>query len=153
MSDQLQWIEQIARWMDSKYRIPGTRFRFGLDPVLSLFPAVGNIISYAISALLIVHMVRHGASGMVIVKMVLNICLDFLISNVPVLGTIATAGYKANNRNVRLLKEHYKEGKHRGSGLLLIIAVVTILLLISLLFLIFLIYIVSQLLHWLGSGA
>lgn len=151
MANKLLWIERIAVWMDSRYRVPGTQFRFGLDPILSLFPALGNVISYVISGVLIVHMVRYGASGAVVVKMILNICFDFLISNIPVLGTLFTAGYKANNRNVRLLKEHYREGKHRGSGMRLVVMVVATLVLLSFLLLALLIFVLVELIHWIES--
>lgn len=116
--------------MDSAFRIPGTNIRFGLDPLLGLFPFVGDLISYGISSSLVLAMVRKGASGKVVAKMIGNITLDYIISNVPVLGYIVDFGFKANERNLNLLKEHFNEGKHQGSGWPYLLAVLLVLIVI-----------------------
>jgi hypothetical protein len=48
-SADMEWIERLARWMDSRFLIPGTNIRFGLDPLFSLFPILGDLITYIIS--------------------------------------------------------------------------------------------------------
>ncbi len=128
----LQWVERIARLMDSKYQIPGTRYRFGLDPILGLIPIVGDAASALISGGLIMYMVRFGVSRKVVYLMLLNTVLDATIGSIPVIGWVFDFFYKANNRNIRLLNEHYKEGKHTGSGkgVLITVAVVLVLLII-----------------------
>jgi hypothetical protein len=129
-SPGIRGIEQIARLMDSLFIIPGTKIRFGIDPLLSLFPIFGDLITYIISGALIYTMHTQGASRNVVIKMILNSTLDALIGAVPLVGTIFDIFYRANDRNVRLLREHYFEGKHRGSGngLLIFIALVAILI-------------------------
>jgi hypothetical protein len=124
----LEWIERIARWLDSKFVIPGTTIRFGLDPLMSLFPVVGDFVTYVISGMLVYNMYQHGVSRKVVIKMILNSTLDAIIGVIPVVGTFFDIFYRANDRNVRLLKEHYNEGKHHGSGngILLVIAVIAI---------------------------
>lgn len=151
VNTELKWIERLAGLMDSKFRIPGTHFRFGLDPILSLFPAAGNIVSYAVSALLIIEMVRYGASGKVALKMIGNVILDFMISSVPIIGTVFDAVYKANNRNVRLLTDHYGQGKHRGSAGPIILAMVVILILLFVLLLYLVIKLMAMLMDWIGT--
>src|SRR5690606_38688541 len=99
---EFQWIDRIAYLMDAQFRIPGTRFRFGLDPILGLFPLVGDAIAYAISAILVLAMARHGVSGKVIVLMIGNILLDVIIGSIPILGSIFDFFYKANSRNTEL---------------------------------------------------
>lgn len=111
------WLKRLAWFMDANFKIPYTNIRFGLDPILSLIPGVGNIGTYLIGIFLVWQMQRNGASGKVYLKMVGNVLLDAIISFIPVLGTIFDIGYKANNRNVNLLIEHYEEGDHKGSGL------------------------------------
>ena len=128
---ELELIEKVTRIMDSAFRIPGTNIRFGLDPILGLFPFIGDLISYGISSSLVLAMVRKGASGKVVVKMIGNITLDYIISNVPVLGYIIDFGYKANERNFNLLKQHLQEGKHQGSGWPYLLAVLLVLLIIT----------------------
>lgn len=112
-----EWIESIARLMDTQYKLPGTRFRFGLDPILNLIPFAGNGITVIISFLLVILMNRYGVSGKVVVKMIGNIAIDGLIGAIPVLGNLFDFYYKSNTRNVQLLKDHYGEGKHQGTGL------------------------------------
>jgi hypothetical protein len=150
ISREFQWIERIARLMDSNFRIPGTRFHFGWDPILSLIPVAGNALSYVISSILVIQMVRYGASGRVAAIMTFNVILDYLFSSVPVVGTIFDAMYKANNRNIRLLQAHYEEGKYRGSAMPIIFTVVGVLLLILVVLFYLAMRFLSWLLEWLG---
>ncbi len=119
----LGWVDQLANLMDSRFSLPGTRFRFGLDPILGLIPGVGDAVSLAISGVLISYMYRHGASRKAMIKMIGNALLDTLIGSIPVLGNIFDFAYKANERNIRIMKEHYQEGKHQGSGTGILITV------------------------------
>jgi hypothetical protein len=65
---------------------------------------------------LLLTMLRHGASGNVVLRMGLNILLDSVVGAIPVLGNIFDFAYKSNERNVELLRRHYAEGRHQGSG-------------------------------------
>jgi len=114
--ERLRWVERIAHLMDSQFRLPGTRFRFGLDPLLGLVPIVGDLSTTAVSVALLLTMLRHGASGAVVVRMAGNILLDTVVGAVPVLGNVFDFAYKSNERNVALLRRHYAEGRHGGSG-------------------------------------
>lgn len=62
--------------------------------------------------------------------MVLNATLDTVIGSIPLIGSIFDIFYRANDRNVRLLKEHYYEGKHQGSGNGLLFLIIIIALLV-----------------------
>lgn len=115
-SERLRWVESITKIMDNQFRLPGTNFRFGLDPILGFFPVVGDLASFAVSASLIMTMARHGASGKLVALMLLNLGLDTLIGSIPILGNIFDFAFKANERNVRLLRRHYEEGRYQGSG-------------------------------------
>jgi hypothetical protein len=114
--NRLLWVERISRLMDSQFRVPGTTWRFGLDPLMGLIPVVGGLPSLAISGVLILTMMRHGASGQLVVRMLINVVLDTLIGAIPIVGNIFDFAYKANDKNVRLLRRHYAEGKYQGSG-------------------------------------
>ena len=115
-ADRLRGIERIARLLDSQFRLPGTRFRFGLDPILGLLPVVGDLSTTVVSVSLLVLMLRHGASGAVVLRMALNIFIDTVVGGIPVLGTVFDFTYKSNERNVALLRRHYATGAHPGSG-------------------------------------
>jgi hypothetical protein len=143
----LTFVEKVASLLDSRYRIPGTKFRFGLDPIIGLVPVAGDAVTFLISSGLLLIMVRNGASGKVVVKMMGNILLDTIFGSIPIIGNIFDFFYKANNRNVRLLKEHYEEGKHTGSGMKFVIIVGILLLLLFILF----IYLIVELIKYLAG--
>ncbi len=113
---ELRWAETLTKVMDDGFRVPGTGFRFGMDPVLGLVPFLGDAVAYLVSTLMVAGLARHGASGKLVFRMAGNILLDFLVGSIPLLGNIFDFTYKANRRNLRLMKAHYEEGKHKGSA-------------------------------------
>lgn len=113
---ELRWAEKISGIMDSKFTFPGTKIKFGLDPIMGLVPGLGNLFSFSISGFLVYTMAKYGASRKVIIKMLINITLDALLGSIPVIGSIFDFFFKANSKNVKLLKTHYEEGKYQGSG-------------------------------------
>lgn len=98
--------EGLARLLDSQFRVPGTRMRFGVDAVVGLLPGVGDAAGLALSTMVIVQAVRLGARGSTVARMVLNVALDTVVGAVPVLGSVFDFAFKANNRNVALLQRH-----------------------------------------------
>ena len=133
--ERLKWVEALSRLMDSQFRLPGTNFKFGLDPVLGFIPLAGTLSTYAVSGLLVLTMARHGASRKLIIMMFGNILLDAIIGSIPILGNLFDFVYKANDRNVRLLRRHYQEGKYTGSGSgIIAILVLSLLALLALIF-------------------
>ena len=126
---RLAWVERWTDLLDTKFAIPGTNIRFGADFLLGLIPGVGDSISLGFSGMLIVNMAKYGASSQLIVRMLLNVLLDTTLGSIPLLGNVFDLFYKANQRNLRLMQEHYEEGKHSGSAVPLLILVAIVLLL------------------------
>ena len=120
---ELKWLDTTTKLLDNQFRIPGTDIRFGFDFIIGLVPGVGDVVSLGISGMLVSVMARKGASGMVIVKMLWNILRDGVIGAIPILGDIFDLSYRANRRNLTLLKEHYEEGEHQGSATFVVIVV------------------------------
>jgi hypothetical protein len=145
LTGQLKWVERIAGIMDDKFKIPGTNFRFGLDPILNFIPIAGDLSGFVVAAALLYVMARNGVSRKVLILMTINICSDALIGAIPLVGQISDFYIKANTRNIKLLKEHYQEGKHQGSGR----GILILLLLIMLVFIIAVMYISYKALQWL----
>ncbi|MGB3800235.1 MAG: DUF4112 domain-containing protein [Lewinella sp.] len=112
---QLRWVDTFSRALDTKFRIPGTDIRFGLDFILGLVPGAGDLLSMGMSGTLVATMARHGASPRLVARMVVNIVLDAVVGSVPIIGNIFDLVYKANYRNAKLMREYYDEGKHTGS--------------------------------------
>jgi hypothetical protein len=126
----LKHLGWLAKLMDAQFRIPGTDIRFGLDGIIGLIPGAGDLSTFAVSGYMIWIMANNGASGFVLAKMTLNILIDALIGSIPVIGDLFDIAFKANMRNMRLMQEHYEEGRHRGSAWKLIIPVLVVLFLI-----------------------
>jgi hypothetical protein len=124
----LKGLNRLAKLMDSQFSIPGTKIRFGLDGIIGLVPGVGDFFSFLVSSYLVSMAVNKGASGYVLARMIFNMVLDALVGAIPILGDIFDVAYKANQRNVRLLQQHYTEGRHRGSANKVIIPVVIVVL-------------------------
>lgn len=122
-------LDVLAKLMDSQFKIPGTNIKFGLDALIGLLPGAGDFVTFLVSGYMIIFLARNGANGFVLARMTLNILVDALIGSIPILGDIFDVGFKANQRNMKLLREHYVEGRHRGSAWKLIIPVLFILLL------------------------
>ncbi len=123
-------IEWLARLMDSQFKIPGTNIRFGLDPLIGLIPGAGDIVTFSISVFMVSTLAKNGASGYVLARMTFNIIFDALIGAIPIIGDIFDFGFKANERNIKLMREHYQQGRHRGSALKIIIPLLIFLMII-----------------------
>jgi len=109
-------VKRLVYLLDEQFRIPGTKFRFGLDPIMNLVPFLGDMTGFVISAGLLLTMAKKGAGNKLVVLMSINILLDATIGAIPFLGQVFDFYFKANSRNLNLMKEHYIEGKHEGSG-------------------------------------
>ena len=147
IAPELKGLNTMAEILDNRFRLPGTQFRFGLDGIIGLFPYIGDVATFLVSGYLIIIMVRKGASGMLVLKMILNIFVDGAIGTIPFLGDIFDFRHRANTKNVNLLLEHYGEGKHKGSAWWVIILV--ILMLIALIVLS--VYVIGKVVYWVFS--
>ncbi len=132
----LKWIKWLSQLLDSKFSIPSTSIKFGLDPLLGVIPGLGDLSSYLVSLMIIYTTKKHGASGKLMTKMILNSSIDAVIGSIPLLGTIFDVWYKANERNLKLLQEYYEEGKHQGSGkgLLFLVILMVIAIIVALIY-------------------
>ena len=102
----LRRLRRLSYMLDSAIPIPGTRFRFGLDPLLGLLPGAGDFLGTALSAYIVVEAARLGLPRPALVEMVSNILFETVLGTVPVVGDFVDAGWKANVKNIRLLEEH-----------------------------------------------
>ena len=105
-SREHQQVRDLARVLDSQFRVPGTDRTFGVDAVIGLIPGVGDVAGLAMSAGVIVRAVGLGARGATVGRMVLNAALDGVVGTIPVIGTLFDFVFKANTRNVALLEQH-----------------------------------------------
>ena len=125
---QLRHLETLAKLMDNQFRVPGTNFRFGLDAIIGLIPGAGDLTTFGISGFMVFIMAQNGASGAVLAKMILNVLIDTLIGSIPILGDAFDFGFKSNTKNIKLMKEHYLEGRHKGGAWKVVLPVMIIFL-------------------------
>jgi hypothetical protein len=101
----LRRLKRIAWLTDTAWRIPFTKIRFGLDPLMGLIPGLGDGVMLAVSiyTLLLAH--KAGAPGHLMTRMAANIAVDFGAGSIPVVGDIFDLVFKSNVRNLNLLTE------------------------------------------------
>lgn len=102
----LRALEQLTQLMDDRFQVPGTNIRFGLDGLIGLVPGIGDLAGAGISLYIVYHARRHGASRWLIGRMLGNVAVDTVIGAIPLVGDAFDIGFKANRRNMRLLKRH-----------------------------------------------
>jgi hypothetical protein len=124
----LRNLEILSRLMDSQFTIPGTNIKFGMDAVIGLIPGAGDFATFLVSGYMLSVLSKNGASGFVLAKMALNILVDSLIGAIPVAGDMFDVFFRANERNMRLMREHYVEGRHRGGAWKLLLPIMLVLL-------------------------
>lgn len=112
VGDDFPELADLAFLLDSRWRIPVIGYRFGVDAVASLVPIVGDVATGLISAHIVHKAYRLGAPRRLILQMAGNVALDVAVGSIPIVGTVFDVFFKANNVNVRLLREHLaKQGK------------------------------------------
>lgn len=111
-----------ARLLDQAFRIPGTSWRFGIDPILGLIPGAGDIVTAILGGYGVLLARQLGAPASVQMRMMLNLVVDGMVGAIPLLGDLFDFAFKAHMRNLALL-EHWLSKPHqaRRSSLLLLI--------------------------------
>ncbi|MDQ3564475.1 MAG: DUF4112 domain-containing protein [Pseudomonadota bacterium] len=100
----LQRLEKLGQLLDTVLPIPGTRFRIGLDGILGFIPGIGDAAGAAISAYLIFEAARLGVPIATLLRMAGNVAIDTVIGAVPVVGDLFDIAWKANLKNLALVR-------------------------------------------------
>lgn len=98
-------LDQLSRWMDGLFRIPGVGWRFGLDAIVGLVPGVGDVATSLVSFYILAAAVRYRVPKITLLRMGLNVGVDYVFGALPVVGDLFDAWWKSNQKNVALLKE------------------------------------------------
>lgn len=130
------FIAFVTRLMDEIFVIPGTKIRFGLDPLVGLIPGVGASASAVVSLVLIVLCSRRRVPRIVLAHMGVNVLINAVLDAVPVVGDALSIFYRSNSKNYELLLKHAGTSKHstRGEWIFLIglLSIVSLFLLMML---------------------
>ncbi len=99
-------LDRFAHLLDRAVRVPGTNWRIGLDGIAGFVPGVGDALTTLIAVYPILEAWRLGAPPKLLLRMLANVGIDGLAGSVPVAGDLFDVAFKANSRNVALLREH-----------------------------------------------
>ena len=105
-------LDALATLMDAAFVLPGTNVRMGLNGLIGLVPVAGDIIGGAISTYIVWEARQLGAPGWLIARMMLNVAIETGIGAVPLLGDMFDILFRANLRNMALLKQHIARRGH-----------------------------------------
>ena len=102
---RLARLDAIARLLDVAFVLPGTNIRYGIDGIIRLVPVVGDLIASAFSLWLVREARAIGAPWHVTARMLANVALEGAVGMVPVAGDAFDVMFRANMRNMRLLRQ------------------------------------------------
>src|ERR1700712_2431803 len=101
---RLARLDALAKLLDVAFVLPGTNIRYGVDGIVRLIPVVGDLIASAFSLWLVREARKLGAPWHVTARMLANVALEGTVRMVPVAGDAFDVMFRANMRNMRLLR-------------------------------------------------
>jgi len=105
-------LELLAKILDSAVTLPGG-FRIGLDPLIGLIPGIGDVLMSGVGCYLVYESARRGASRPLLFRMLGNLGVEAVVGCVPVLGDLFDVAWRANEKNLTLLRGHLAENPTR----------------------------------------
>jgi hypothetical protein len=103
-------IDRLATLFDVAFLIPGTKVRFGVEALLRLVPGIGDAAASALSLYLIYEAYKLEVPLTLLARMLANVVLEAAVGTVPVAGDAFDVLFRANRRNVALLRQHFARG-------------------------------------------
>lgn len=98
-------LERLGWLMDDLIRVPGLGWRFGLDAIIGLIPGFGDTATSLVSFYILVAAVRYRVPKITLLRMGLNIGIDYLVGSLPLVGDLFDAWWKSNQMNLELLRK------------------------------------------------
>jgi hypothetical protein len=105
--ERIERLDRLATLLDTAFVIPGTNIRFGADALIGLAPGIGDSVTTALAAYIVYEAHQLGAPRRVLIRMIGNVAIDGIVGAVPVFGDLFDVAFRANRRNVRILREHF----------------------------------------------
>jgi Domain of unknown function (DUF4112) len=98
-------LERLGWLMDDLFRVPVLGWRFGLDALIGLIPGFGDTTTSLVSFYILATAVRYRVPKITMLRMALNIVIDYLVGSIPIVGDLADAWWKSNQMNLALLRK------------------------------------------------
>ncbi len=103
----LDRIDRPATVFDTAFILPGTNLRFGVESLLRLVPGIGDAAASALSCYLLFEAYRLGVPWLLWARMIVNVLIEGTVGAVPLAGDAFDVLFRANRRNVALLRRHF----------------------------------------------
>ena len=87
------------------FRVPVLGWRFGLDALIGLIPGLGDTATSLASFYILAAAVRYRVPKITLLRMGLNLGIDYVVGSLPVVGDVLDAWWKSNRKNLELLKQ------------------------------------------------
>ena len=122
-------LDDLARYLDGLFRIPGTGWRFGLDSLIGLVPNVGDTLTSLASFYILVAGVRYGVPKITLLRMAFNIGVDYVVGSIPFAGDIFDFFWKSNKMNMDLIRTRASgHGKGKTSDYIFVFGLIGLLI-------------------------
>lgn len=122
--------EQWAHLLDDLVHIPGTRIRFGLDPLIGLIPIVGDMVATVCGVVIVLSARQLRLPFVTQLIMVWHLLVNGLLGSIPLFGDAFSFMYKCHVKNTAEMLREVKHGQEgacplepRSIGVLDILAV------------------------------
>lgn len=109
-------LDALAKLLDVAFVVPGTKIRYGIDGLIGLVPIVGDLITTAISLWIVREARALGAPWHITGRMLANVAVDGTVGLVPFAGDAFDVMFRANMRNVRMLRRWLERQDRRGKA-------------------------------------
>ena len=148
-----QGLEDLSRYLDGLFRIPGTGWRFGLDALIGLIPNVGDTLTSVASFYILVAGVRYGVPKITLLRMAFNIGLDYVVGTIPIVGDAFDFFWKSNKQNLDLIRTR-ATGKDVGktSDYIFVFGIIGVLVLVLISSILISLYIIGAIFWELFTG-
>jgi hypothetical protein len=105
---RLDRLDRLSQLLDVAFVVPGTNVRFGVEAILRLVPGIGDVAASALSLYVLYEARRLGIPTPLLVRMIANVIVEGVAGAVPLAGDLFDVAWRANRRNVRLVREYFE---------------------------------------------
>ncbi len=148
-----QGLDNLARYLDGLFRIPGTGWRFGLDAIIGLIPNVGDTLTSFASFYILIAGVRYGVPKITLLRMGMNIGIDYIVGTIPIIGDLFDVFWRSNMQNIELIRRRATGPKDRAIGdYLFVFGIIGVLLLLLAGSILISLYVIGSIFYELFTG-
>jgi hypothetical protein len=104
----LERLDKLSTLLDIAFLVPGTNIRFGVEAILRSVPGIGDLAASALSCWVLLEAHRLGVPPLLMIRMIGNVVVEGMAGSIPIVGDLFDIGWRANRRNVRLLREYFE---------------------------------------------